>query len=212
MGQQLVSSGSLQVVRRIGVFLSIFAGTTSVMLILSWFLFLPAMMQLPLEGRSIPSGNFHQYIQDLQGRIRVAANRRDELINPVRDPLYAQLRTEKYSYLLLPSLYSEIQQVAGIVAEGRNDVVLLRSVQFRRGERTLLLEGEVRNVGPRSMTILAQFVDHLRTLSSITSIDPLTFRREHDVTKGFTSPFNLILRLSLPSFEESDTPDSLMSV
>lgn len=192
-----ISESSLQELGwRITVFLSIFTGTTSAVLILSWFLLLPAMMQLPLEGRAIPSRDIHQYVQELQGRIHVAAKRRDELMSPVRDPLYTQLRIEKYSYLTLPALYSEIQRVAGIVAEGRSDVVFLQSLQFHRGERTLLLEGEVRNVGPRSMTILAQLVDRLRTLSLVSSVDLPLFQRAYDTQRGFTSPFTLMLHLT----------------
>ncbi len=55
----------------------------------------------------------------------------------------------------------------------------------------LKITGDVRNVGPRSMTVLAQFTEELRSQPFTSEIRHPSFSRVQDKDGNFSSPFNI---------------------
>ena len=62
-------------------------------------------------------------------------------------------------------------------------------------EKIVEISGDVRNVGLRSMTVLAQFVDAVASLPSVASVQRPVFTREKDEDVGFHSPFTFHITL-----------------
>ena len=77
-----------------------------------------------------------------------------------------------------------------------NKAINISSMKFDQEELSLEVEGKVQNVGPRSMTVLAQFIDAVQEAEWVSDISPPKFTREHDDENGFYSPFVFTILLS----------------
>jgi hypothetical protein len=71
------------------------------------------------------------------------------------------------------------------------DAISIDSFEYDGEKKSIRLSGVVGNVGPRSMTVLATFVDSLIDMSIVDTLDRPLFTRSEDPHRGFISPFTL---------------------
>lgn len=179
-----VSSGLL-------LFSAVFAGV----LLLSWYFLLPRLTQLKLQGQTVSLSAILPYEQTLRAQITELETKRTTLVLPVQDATYDALKVQSLCYPLPQDIAHTLQTAAAQM--GENVVHVASSAYSADGSVTL--SGEVRNVGPRSMTVLAQFVKEVEKLPMVDSITTPAFVRENGPS-GYFSPFTFTLTLT-PSTE-----------
>lgn len=172
-----------------------FAAVLACALFLSWLLFLPRLAGVQLHGKTLYGSSLVRFYADLRDRVSVQEEARNRLVLPGRDSLSQFLRRLRNSSVALAPLLAAIERGAEEAARERPDAVFLESFQYDALGGTLTLAGDVRHVGPRSMTVLAEFVEALRRIPSVRVVEHPRFLREEDADGEFHSPFSLLLRL-----------------
>ena len=81
------------------------------------------------------------------------------------------------------------------VVPDHTDAIVLLGYYFSADSNTVEVRGDVRNVGPRSMTVLAKFVEEVRDIAMVLDVASSRFTRLEDDDVGFHSPF--VLRIIL---------------
>lgn len=185
-------------VARVAFPLFAFAVVLACALSLSWLLFLPRLAGAQLHGKTLYGSSLTQFYADLRDRISAQEEARNRLVLPGRDSLSQFLRRLRRSSASLASLFAAVTRSAEDTAHDRPDAVFLESFQYDAAGKVLTLTGDVRHVGPRSMTVLAEFVEALRRIPSVEEVEHPRFLREEDEQGEFHSPFSLLLRLRSP--------------
>lgn len=175
-----------------------FAAVLSLALFLSWWFFLPRLAGVPLHGEMMYGSSLVQFYVDLRDRVDALEDVRNQLVLPGQDPLSQFLRQLRRSDVPLIPLLATLTHGAEKAVPDRPDAVFLASLQYDAERHTLTLTGDVRNVGPRSMTVLAEFIETLRGVPVVEAVEHQRFTREEDPKGGFHSPFTLLLRLRHP--------------
>ncbi len=183
------------VVARLAFPLFAFAAALSLALFLSWWFLLPRLAGVPLHGELMYGTSLVQYYADLRARVDALEDVRNQLVLPGQDPLSQFLRQLRHSDVSLVLLSAALARSAEEAVPDRSDVVLLESFQYDAAEQTLTLMGDVRHVGPRSMTVLAEFIETLRSIPAVSAVEHQRFTREEDLKGEFHSPFTILLRL-----------------
>lgn len=182
-------------VARVALPLFAFAAALSCALLLSRLLFLPRLAGVRLHGEMMYGSSLTRFYADLRDRIAAQEEARNHLVLPGRDPLSQFLRQLRRSDASFASLFAAVTRSAEEAVRDRPDAVFLESFQYDAAGRTLTIAGDVRHVGPRSMTVLAEFIETLRRIPSVEAVEHQRFLREEDASGAFHSPFSLLLRL-----------------
>lgn len=172
-----------------------FAGALCILLGFSWLFLLPEVTSVEVSGQRQSSRELVALHAGLQAQLAQVELRRDELLLPVTDPLFLGLRAMKLRAPSLVDLRSMIVQRAKEDG-GPDGTIALEEIQMDASADTLTVAGDVRGVGPRSMTVLAQFVENLRHLPFVSSLTPPVFVRMEDEKIGQHSPFTMTITLS----------------
>jgi len=184
-----------QIAERLALPFALFTGVLLGLLVLSWFLLLPGFTRVDIAGTVRTIGEVRTYEQELKTDMRTTESTRDLLINPLKGSAYELLREEKRRAYAFDELRSAVEQVVASVSSDYPDSIHLSHVVLDTESQELLVSGDVRNVGPRSMTLLAQFADALGKISLVSEVKTPRFIREEDPVIGMHSPFTLSLRL-----------------
>lgn len=187
-----------EILKRFALPLFAFAAMLSLALVLSWLFLLPRLAGVPLHGELLYGSSLVRFYADLRDRIDALEETRNQLVLPGQDPLSQFLRQFRRSDISFLPLSATLQRLAENVVPESPDAVLLTSFQYDALDQTLRLAGDVRHVGPRSMTVLAEFIAALRGIPLIENIEHQRFLREEDADGAFHSPFTLLLRLRQP--------------
>ena len=190
-----VRQSPLAILERASAPLAVFACALAGSLVLSAFILLPRLTELEVEGRTHDLPSLRAYHAELEQRIAEAETRRDQLILPIHDPLYTALKEQKRAALSFLAVREELREIAGDTVQ-QNDAVHIAHMRYRPSEHRVEMNGDVRFIGPRSMTVLAQFVEELSDMPEVVSVEQPRFVREDDLVIGPHSPFSfsLILR------------------
>lgn len=166
-------------------------------MVFSWFVVLPQLTRIELNGTLVGIDELQHRHSDIQQQLKLREAQRNQLILPIQDNVYTELRDWKHRQTDYRSLVSAIEGSVMMLSEDGQSVVHLTKVHLERDSEgfTLHLEGDVRNVGPRSMTVLAQFVETLRGITGVDSVQSPRFERREDPEVGPHSPFVLSLHL-----------------
>ena len=186
---------SRAVVSRVGMPLLLFGTGLTLLLVLSQALLLPRLTQLKVHGQLMDSERLRAYEETLLREVRAQEAQRSVLIEPVQDELYGALKERKRSVLPFDRVRAEIEAVAARVSGEAGPRVLFSRFAYDPFAATLEIAGDVRDAGPGSMTVLAEFVDLLKSAPSVEGFSAPSFAREQDPAIGFYSPFALTLRL-----------------
>ncbi|MBU2213161.1 hypothetical protein KJ996_00810 [Patescibacteria group bacterium] len=182
--------------KRVALPFLLFSAVLFGFLTLSWYLLLPKLTTIEVAGQQRNAMQLKKYVVDLQANVLEMEDVRRELVTPLRSGLYGAAKEFKSSVNDPLSLRSQIFEIAADLVSGQNDVIDINILRYNQSKGTLHLEGAVQNVGPRSMTILAQFVEALKELEWVSDVNLPRFTRELDREKGYFSPFVFQLKLN----------------
>ena len=169
------------------LFLAVLCG----LLLLSWMLLLPRFTQLEVEGKKMGAGELHRYRQELQATLSTLEQHRTVLALPVQDPDFLRLMQQKQAHLTAQDVRSRLHLAAARVSDVP-DAILLSRFSFDVASGAVEVEGDVRNVGPRSMTVLAAFIDQVEQMPEVSELTRPAFQRSDDGDGGFHSPFHFV--------------------
>lgn len=175
--------------------LFVFAAALSLALSLSWWFLLPRLAGVPLHGELMYGASLVQFYADLNDRVDALEEERNHLVLPGQDPLSQFLHQLRRSDIALVPLIMALARSAAQVVPDHPDAVFLESFAYDAEKHTLTLTGDVRRVGPRSMTVLAEFIEALPRIPIVSAVEHQRFTREEDPEGDFHSPFALLLRL-----------------
>ncbi|MDO8648483.1 MAG: hypothetical protein Q7R81_01745 [Candidatus Peregrinibacteria bacterium] len=192
--EQMLQVAPHAVLRRIAFSFLLFAAVLAALLALSFYLLLPLFTTVEIAGEERGIAELKAYRSSLQSRITKAEEQRTQLVLPIHDEGYAALKRERRTRYPLLTLRSELLQEASKVV-AQNDAVHVSTITYAPAEGSVALTGDVRFVGPRSMTVLAQFVEALNRMPMVASVREPKFTREEDPPLGFHSPFTLTFTL-----------------
>ncbi len=187
--------GSLKrMLGQIAVPLLLFAVSLSFLLLLSQFLLIGRLAKVEVAGGSKSVEEMQMLRSSLTASIVSAEEKRGNLLFPERDATYASIVKLQEKDRGMERLHVQIlEQATGLSSSP--DAIHLDEITFSPDLQKVLLKGDVRFVGPRSMTLLAQFTDALRRLPSVTALEGEEFTRLDDPKTGFHSPFSLTLTI-----------------
>jgi|GEM_PF-839380 len=167
--------------------LLLFSSSLCLLLFLSWMFLLPKFtgVQRP-DGVSMTPRGIAAYTQKLSADLADAQEHRTTLVRAVDDEGYRALvdaRTKTFSSL---DIERELRLTAARLSE-EDGTIVFSSITVKGVQ--VAVEGDVRNVGTRSLTILAAFIDSLGGLSFISNLQRPAFARETLPDGSMHSPF-----------------------
>lgn len=182
-----------EALRRVLPALLLFALVLLGLLALSWSFVLPKYTSLELNGSLIAAADVPAYARTLEQEIHAAEASRDELTLPLRDPTYTALRQRAREAVSITDVEQLLTSMLSKEEYGANVVI----AAIRLDGKAVEIEGDVRDAGPRSMTLLATFVEDLSSQPFISALVPPAFGREEDPVIGIHSPF--VIRFDVAS-------------
>ncbi|MDD4319216.1 MAG: hypothetical protein PHW10_02750 [Candidatus Peribacteraceae bacterium] len=180
--------------RNIALSVFLFSLVLFVLLSLSYALLLPLFTRVQVGGTPRDATGVRAYQSALAADILALERERDTSVLPLLDPAHETLKGSRRSLPSFEELREDIRRLAAALVP-EPDAIHIEALRLRVADRVLEIEGDVRNVGPRSMTVLARFTDELARLPGIASVDSPVFERREDPGTGMHSPFLLIVRL-----------------
>jgi len=182
-----------RILERIAMPLMLFSAVLFSFLFLSWFLLLPRFAGLEVDGSLLAPQEIETYAKNLKAELATIEQKRDTLILPTLDPAYDVLKEEKRASVGILTLRSSLLDVAARIPDSANAVII--SSLSMNADGSVTVTGDVQNVGPRSMTVLAAFIDSAEHLSSVAHLERPAFTREQSADGSFHSPFTMRLTL-----------------
>ena len=193
--QSTASTPLSGIFRRVAFPFMLFSLVLAGLLLLSWLLLLPALTSIEVAGSVRDIEELKLYRNDLRHSIEDLKSRRHDFLFPLAGTPYAELSLGKLRATKFHFLYEQIRVTGKQLVEGQPDSVALKQMRYVAPEKTVFLDGMIRNVGPQSMTIHAQFVEALRSLPGVTGVKSSRYTRNEDPVIGFYSPFTIELLL-----------------
>lgn len=184
------------IAERIAVPFALFSGALFVLLSVSYFFLLPRFTNLHLsDGTQLSPRKITQYQLKLTADLQSQEETRVRLVLPVTDESFTSLAEQKRATSTYADVTEQLRQAISRLGEPVS-VLTLASISMEGDEVTIM--GDIRNVGPRSMTVLAAYVDEIATLPFVTDLEKPSFAREELPGGGFRSPFTMSFTLSRP--------------
>lgn len=183
------------IARRVSTPLMLFTGSLFMLLVLSWTLLLPQYTNFHVNGDLLSPREIAIYERDRQQELMAMEEKRNRLVLPVLDAAYDRLKQEKRDVPSVSSIREELRQAA-IRAEAGQGEIITQSLTVDRATRAVSVTGDVRNVGPRSMTLLAEYVTQLESIPQFTGLTRPAFSRTDDEGIGIHSPFAFTFTLA----------------
>ena len=184
-----------EIIRRAAGPFVLFIVVLAFLLLLSWVLVLPRFTFVSVRGELLSSRDLTAHVRSVQEELAQSEARRNELILPLDQTSYTALMQEKIDAVSIRQLRAAVLGTAESLVPEQRQAVILQAIVFSPMEKTVEISGDVRNVGLRSMTVLAQFVDAVASLPSVASVQRPVFTREKDEDVGFHSPFTFHITL-----------------
>lgn len=180
------------ILRRIAPPLLLFSAVLFGLLLLSYSFVLPRFTRLhKADGAALSPRAIARYEKTLAASLLEQEEERVRLVLPVNNGAYAALKEEKRAFSLL-ELEEQLVQTAARLGEPAGTVSIARL--SLEGD-AVHMEGDVRNVDTRSMTVLAAYVEELQELPFVADLQRPVFTREQLPDGGFRSPF--VIRFTL---------------
>jgi hypothetical protein len=179
------------IARRTAFSFFLFSLVLTALLALSWYLLVPELTRVEIGGTVRGLQELKAYKTDLEGQILTMEDQRGSFLLPVNHDLYERLKGLKDERLVFQKLRKEIRQVIVDLIPGRTDIVVISGFYFDATTNIGEIRGEVTNVGPRSMTVLAQFVEDIGAIDMVTNVETSRYTRQEGENGSFYSPFTL---------------------
>lgn len=183
-----------EALKRLAIPMALFTVSLVGMLGISSFTILPALTTVEVSGNKNTMDELSRYAAKLEADIATFEAGRTATLEPLHDSPYSALIQRK---LLAPKLRSFLDSLAQVIArvEPTEGVVVIEHLRFEPANNVAVLRGDVRNVGPQSMTVLAQLIESLRDTPSVASVTTPQFTRKQDAELGSHSPFTVNITL-----------------
>ena len=189
------SARGVSVIERVCLPFFLFSAVLAFVTLLLRFVVLPPLLKVEVGGTPRDVSMMRVVRRQLEQDIRNLEERRQEILLPLRDQTFDVLKSrEKLSRSFL-MLRDTLEKQAQAVSR-QPDAVHISMFEYVPQEKQLVVSGDVRFVGPRSMTVLAQFIDSIEALPFVSSVTKPAFDRMEDPTTGFHSPFSVRITLS----------------
>ncbi len=182
------------ILRRVALPFFLFSTLLFGLLALSWFFLVPRLTRVEVVGSVLGYAELQERRSDLSQEILAAERRREDLTLAIHQPQYLALKAAREARLSLPELKVRLQDIAKKTVT-QQDAIHVSALSYDVEKKVVAAEGDVRFVGSRSMTVLAEFVENLRADPAFASVSTPTFLREDDAVTGPHSPFSLTLTL-----------------
>ena len=179
--------------RRISYPLVIFSAMLAGMLLLSALFLLPRLTQVEVSGKEHNADQLLQYKASLLSQIAVREDDRRSFALAIHDATYTSLKEQRLSMRPFSDVLQSVQETAEGITSTK-DAVHIKATDYDAVKKTLHVQGDVRFVETRSMTVLAQFLDALRALPFVHDIVAPSFAREEG-PDGPHSPFSISITL-----------------
>lgn len=172
------------------LFSLVFAGILGV----SRAFLLPHWMQVEVSGRAFRSAaDLQGYEEQLRASIISLEEKRGELLLE-EDPEFTLLKNKRGEQPSLMEIQKALRHTATAISK-QPDAVHIEHVRFLLGMKRVEVRGDVRFVGPTSMTVLAQFIEGIAMLPFVNALERPAFQRDEDPKIGFHSPFSFSFSL-----------------
>jgi len=182
------------ILKRVAVPFVVFAGVLLALLVLSWFLLLPRLTRVAVGGERRTAEDVMSYRNALAADIQRQEEDREAFVLPFLHPQYETMKRDRDVALSIMDVQERLEEAARSVTS-QPDAVHLYGLSFDANTNVVSLRGDVRFVGPSSMTVLAQFVETLRSKPFVAEIREPQFQRLDDADIGPHSPFEFSFRL-----------------
>lgn len=179
------------IARRTAFSFFLFSLVLTALLALSWYLLVPELTRVEIGGTVRGLQELKAYKTDLEGQIITMEDQRGSFLLPVNHNLYEKLKVLKDERLVFQKLRKEIRQVIVDLIPGRTDIVIISGFYFDATTNIGEIRGKIANVGPRSMTVLAQFVEDVGSIDMVTNVETSRYTRQEGENGSFYSPFTL---------------------
>ena len=172
-----------------------FAAVLCGLLLLSWVLLLPVLTRVEVAGHEGGAPELIAFKGALVASIQQLEEQRDEYLLPGGEGFPEEVLARRQIQSEVASVREAVLSVSERVVPETNYVIAFQSLSYDAAQRSLVLTGRVQNVGPASMTVLAQFVSALKALPVVASVAPPRYVREQAEDGSFSSPFVITLTL-----------------
>jgi hypothetical protein len=183
------------ILQRVGMPLLIFTSVFTGALGVSRVVILPALTAVEIDGHTQDISALETEATTLRDTLASLEQKRDREIIPLDGTAYRTLADAKVTAHYPLDLLHSVRDIAAAVVPEHPGSIVISEIAYQPLEHALSLTGDVRGVGPSSMTVLAQFLEILRSDERIDSVTPPAFTRLEDPTIGQHSPFTLSLKL-----------------
>lgn len=175
--------------------LCVFSLSLFLLLFLSWFFVLPLFTSFAVgDGQRISSIAMARRERELGEQVRALEQRRQALSLTIGDPAAVALRAQVARDRSLRDIAERLDATAHTIA-GTGGVIVLTGLTVDSEHGVVEVDGDVRNVQLRSLTVLSQFVDALSRAAFLSDLERPSFVRIEDPDIGPHSPFHLSFRL-----------------
>jgi len=183
------------IARRTAFSFFLFAMVLAALLTLSWYVLVPELTRVEVRGNVFGISELKSYKHDLESQIFALEGERSSYLLPVDDDLYERLKSLKKDRTKYQELRTAITKVVQDMFPDRRDIIQITNFHFNGATSIAEIRGSVRNVGPRSMTVLAEFVEAIDRIPMIISIESSRYVRQENEDGTFYSPFTIHLKI-----------------
>jgi hypothetical protein len=174
--------------------LLLFCGMLFVLLFISWFGILPRFTRFSVSDALLSPTEMEAYVSTMRANVQSQEEKRNRLVLPLNDSLYTTLKADKRSTFSAGDIRSAVLQLAVGLGD-TTDALFLEHIAVDNDAHIATLSGDIRNIGPRSMTVLATLVERIETLPFVTHVEPPPFTRAENADGSLHSPFSMTLTL-----------------
>lgn len=173
----------------------LFCAVLAMALSISRMAILPALTAVEVGGVVRDAAGLQAHAHELETKLIVLQENRDTEILPMDGTPYRALVDAKIGNPSVGELLEAFRAVAKTIVPDMPEAVMISGAAYDMDSSTLTLKGDVRRVGPGSMTVLAAFTENLREDPRVTSLVAPAFSRLEDPKIGPHSPFSIVLTL-----------------
>ena len=184
-----------EILRRTSMQFFLFSAVLAGLLLLSWYLLIPELTHIEVGGSVRGLRELKEYKANLEAQILTIEHRRNAFLAPVQSNAYSRIKQLKKSRLKYQEIRTQLTDTATTLIPDTKNAVAFSRFRYDSLRNIVELQGEVRNVGPRSMTVLAQFVEAVEALPTVIAVQSTRYTRKEDPEIGYYSPFTLLLQL-----------------
>ncbi len=183
------------IIRRMAFPFFLFTTVLAALLTLSWLLLVPRLTQVSVGGSVRSMGELEEYTQSLSEDISLLETKRTAFLLPIHHDMYERIKTMKRSRDRFQDLRFELRRVITELIPDNRNAITISGIYFDADTHSAEVRGEVRSVGPRSMTVLARFIEDIQRISFVSEVTSSRFTRKEHPEGGFYSPFTLRILL-----------------